>query len=105
MSNSKERQTFKTVILDVFVAIIAGLIVSLAYYFFQNSNEFAPGGVGGLATITYYLFGYKISWALLMIAFNAPIFILVSIFVDKKLGLYLLLYLSVQKSDRSHVVL
>lgn len=96
MNNSKERQTFKTVILDVFVAIIAGLIVSLAYYFFQNSNEFAPGGVGGLATITYYLFDYKISWALLMIVFNAPIFILVSIFVDKKLGLYLLLYLSVQ---------
>ena len=31
-----------------------------------------------------------------MIAFNVPIFILVSIFVNKKLGLYLILYMSVQ---------
>jgi hypothetical protein len=28
------------------------MIVGTAYYFFQNSNGFAPGGVGDLATIT-----------------------------------------------------
>ncbi len=90
------KNKFEEVGLDFATAIIAGFIVGLAYFFFQNSNSFAPGGVGGLATITYYLFDYQISWAILMVAFNIPIFILVSIFVNKKLGLYLILYMVVQ---------
>lgn len=82
--------------IDIMTAIVAGLIVALAYHFFQNSNGFAPGGVGGLATITYHFLGWKTGWAWLMLGFNLPIFILVSIFVNKKLGLYLILYMSVQ---------
>ncbi|MBE7068085.1 MAG: YitT family protein [Clostridiales bacterium] len=82
--------------LDALFAVTAGLIVSVAYYFFQNSNGFAPGGVGGLATITYYLLDYKVSWALLMLAFNIPIFLLVAIFVNRKLGFFLILYMCVQ---------
>ena len=81
---------------DVLVAITAGLIVSVAYYFFQISNGFAPGGVGGLATITYHWLDYKVSWAILMVAFNLPIFVLVSIFVNRKLGLLLSLYILTQ---------
>lgn len=91
-----KKNTVKNALIDVFIAIIAGLIVGFAYYFFQNSNEFAPGGVGGLATITYYLTGHKIPWAILMLAFNLPLLVLVSIFVNKRLGLYLILYLGVQ---------
>lgn len=90
------KQEYKQTLFDIAVAVLAGLVVGFAYYFFQNSNGFAPGGVGGLATITYYLTGYKVSWALLMLAFNIPIFILVSIFVNRKLGLFLILYMTVQ---------
>lgn len=90
------KQECKQTLFDIAVAVLAGLVVGFAYYFFQNSNGFAPGGVGGLATITYYLTGYKVSWALLMLAFNIPIFILVSIFVNRKLGLFLILYMTVQ---------
>ena len=86
----------KQSVVDVGYAITAGLVVALAYYFFQNSNNFAPGGVGGLATITYYLLDYKVSWAILMLSFNIPIFVLVSIFVNRKLGLYLIIYMLVQ---------
>ena len=82
--------------LDTAFAVTAGLIVALAYYFFQNSNGFAPGGVGGLATITYHLLGYEVSWAILMLAFNIPIFFLVAIFVNKKLGIFLIIYMCVQ---------
>ena len=82
--------------LDIAFAVLAGLVVATAYYFFQNSNGFAPGGVGGLATITYHLFNYEVSWAILMLAFNIPIFALVAIFVNKKLGLFLILYMCVQ---------
>lgn len=83
--------------LDLAVAVTAGLIVSLAYFFFQNSNNFAPGGVGGLATITYHVASLEgVPWAYFMLAFNLPIFILVTIFVNRKLGVYLIIYMLVQ---------
>ena len=86
----------KELIFDILCAITAGIIVGSAYYFFQNSNGFAPGGVGGLATITHHLLADKISWSILMVAFNLPIFILVSAFINKKLGAILSLYMVVQ---------
>ena len=81
---------------DIIIAIFAGIVVGFAYYFFQNSNGFAPGGVGGLATITYHLLDYRFSWAALMLIFNTPIFIMVSIFVNRRLGLILIVYLATQ---------
>ena len=92
----KTKIDFKNLILDVLYAIAAGVIVGTAYHFFQNSNGFAPGGVGGLATITYHLVGNRISWSILMIAFNLPIFVLVSAFINKKLGAILSIYILVQ---------
>lgn len=91
-----ERGTLKGIAGDAATAIIAGIIVGFAYFFFQNSNGFAPGGVGGLATMTYHFLGSNFPWAVLMLLFNIPIFVLVSIFVNKKLGLFLILYMSVQ---------
>ena len=84
----------KTWIWDILTACIAGIIVGTAYFFFQNSNGFAPGGVGGLATITHHL--TDVNWALLMVVFNLPIFILVSIFVNRRLGIILIIYIVVQ---------
>ena len=92
----KKTHFIKDFIFDILYAITAGIIVGSAYYFFQNSNGFAPGGVGGLATITHYLLADKVSWSILMIAFNLPIFVLVSIFINKKLGAILSLYMVVQ---------
>jgi uncharacterized membrane-anchored protein YitT (DUF2179 family) len=86
----------KKIITDILYAIAAGLIVGVAYFFFQNSNGFAPGGVGGLATITHHLIKDAVDWSILMIAFNIPIFVLVSAFVDRKLGFMLSIYLVVQ---------
>lgn len=91
-----KKQLFKTLFFDVLVAIAAGLIVGTAYHFFQNSNGFAPGGVGGLATITHHLLGGKVYWSVLMLAFNLPIFVLVSAMIDKKLGIMLSIYMAVQ---------
>lgn len=91
-----KRKSLQRILVDIAYAIISGLIVGIAYHFFQNSNGFAPGGVGGLATITHHLLNDRVSWSILMIAFNIPIFILLSIFVNKKLGVMLSLYLVVQ---------
>ena len=93
MTNKKQS---KELAVDLLIAILAGMIVGTAYHFFQNSNNFAPGGVGGLATITYHFLGEKVSWSILMLAFNLPIFILLTIFVDKKLGGILVVYMIVQ---------
>lgn len=88
--------TPRELLTDVLYAIVAGFIVGTAYYFFQNSNSFAPGGVGGLATITHHLINGRISWTVLMLAFNLPIFVLVAILINKKLGLILSTYMFVQ---------
>lgn len=88
----------KEYLIDVLFAVMAGVIVGTAYHFFQNSNGFAPGGVGGLATITHHLLGGRVNWSILMVAFNLPIFVLVSAFVNRKLGFMLSLYMVVQSS-------
>ena len=90
------QKTAKTLIADLFYAIVAGLIVGTAYFFFQNSNGFAPGGVGGLATITHYLLKDRVAWSILMLTFNLPIFVLLTALVNRKLGLILVLYMVVQ---------
>ena len=90
------KNAIKEWVLDILYAMIAGVIVGTAYYFFQNSNGFAPGGVGGLATITHYLLEDRISWSILMVAFNLPIVVLVSAMVNKKLGIVLSIYMLVQ---------
>jgi len=92
----KKTAVVKSFLLDLLVAVCAGIIVGTAYHFFQNSNGFAPGGVGGLATITHHLLKNKISWSILMVSFNLPIFVLVSILINKKLGFMLSVYLVVQ---------
>ena len=90
------RKSISKIGFDILYAIMAGIIVGTAYFFFQNSNGFAPGGVGGLATITHHLLSDRISWSILMIAFNLPIFILVSALIDRMLGLILSVYLVTQ---------
>ncbi len=94
----KQKSSVRSIIFDVFIAISAGIVVGTAYFFFQNSNGFAPGGVGGLATITHHLIGGVVDWGILMLAFNLPIFILVSILIDRKLGFMLSIYMLVQSS-------
>ena len=94
----EKKISLKSFLFDIFMAIAAGAVVGTAYFFFQNSNGFAPGGVGGLATITHHLIGGAVDWGILMIAFNLPIFILVSILIDKNLGFMLSLYMVIQSS-------
>jgi len=95
-----KKEKFVEYSVDLLTTFVAGMIVATAFYFFQNSNGFAPGGVGGLATMTYHgllSLGVKnVLWAYLMVAFNLPLMILVAIFVDKKLGVFLIIYLLVQ---------
>ena len=92
----KPKSKAQKLLIDILCAVTAGIIVGTAYHFFQNSNSFAPGGVVGLATITHHLLSDKVSWSILMVVFNLPIFILLTVFVNKKLGVLLSVYMLVQ---------
>ncbi len=93
-----QKNKVKSWTIDILVVLLAGAIVGTAYHFFQNSNGFAPGGVGGLATITHHLLDGKIDWSILMLAFNVPIFVLVAALVNRRLGFILTLYMLVQSA-------
>ena len=88
--------TGKDILLDLLFCLLSGVIVALAYHIFSTPNDFAPGGVSGIASILSYLTKWNMGW--FMIICNAPIFILVCTFVSKKTGAMLLVYMGVQSA-------
>lgn len=99
-SLSKEKITFKSVAFDLFICFISAVCVAGSLYFFSNYNDFAPGGVMGIASLlatltsgendmTHYM-------SVLLIVLNLPIFILAAIFVSKRTGVMLIVYMIFQ---------
>jgi uncharacterized membrane-anchored protein YitT (DUF2179 family) len=92
----------KTLLLDLATCFLAALLVSFSIFYFSNYNNFAPGGVTGLASILgNFLYKQEIgdittNTSILMFAFNAPIFALVAIFVSRKTGFILITYILMQ---------
>ena len=73
------KNQIKQMLGDIFIAVLAGLLVGTSSYFFQNSNNFVPGGIGGLATITYHIIqntGIEFPWGVVNFLYNIPILIL-----------------------------
>lgn len=90
-----------TIAFDIFICFISALLVSASLYYFSNYNRFAPGGVTGIASIlgslTSDYFGeVTLNMSVFMILLNAPIFILAIIFVSRKTGIMLIVYLIFQ---------
>ena len=83
------------ILFDILYSVVAGVIVSCGLYFFANSNNFAPGGITGIASFIAH-FTPNVDMAYYMLAFNIPLFILCSIFVEKKLGIFMSIYLGTQ---------
>lgn len=92
----------KTILLDLATCLLAAVLVSFSLFYFSNYNNFAPGGVTGLASIVgNFLHSLGVgettsNMSILMFAFNAPIFILVAIFVSRKTGFILIAYMLMQ---------
>lgn len=91
-----KKTIIKELIIDAIYSVVAGVIVAIGLYFFANSNNFAPGGITGVASVVSHLTG--VDMAYYMLIFNIPLFILCSIFVERKLGVYLCLYIVVQSA-------
>ena len=97
----KDDLRVSTLLVDVLTCIVAAALVAGSLFYFSNYNNFAPGGVTGLATITAFLFAGESGdltqhMSLLMVLFNLPIFLLVAVFVSRKTGVMLSLYLLFQ---------
>lgn len=94
----KDDLRLSTILLDIFVCIAAATLVATSLYYFSNYNRFAPGGITGIAAIISYLCKGDITqnMSLFMLLLNAPIFLLVAIFVSRKTGIMLCVYLVAQ---------
>jgi uncharacterized membrane-anchored protein YitT (DUF2179 family) len=79
---------------DIIFCAIAACIVAFAFHYFANHNNFAPGGVNGLAAMSGYLF--KMNMAYFVVLYNLPIFITVFILINKKTASMLIVYMSFQ---------
>ena len=90
-----KKYTFKELFFDASASVTAAIIVASTLHVFANSNGFAPGGLTGIASVISH-FTPNISMGYYMLIFNLPIFILCSILVERKLGIFLTIYILVQ---------
>lgn len=90
---AKDNKIIET-IKDLGCSIIAGALVAFGLYCFSTYNGFVPGGLTGISMIISELTDLNAGYIMLM--FNLPLFLLLAIFVERKLGLYLTIYLGTQ---------
>lgn len=90
MQENKFIETFK----DLGSSILAGALVSFGLYCFSTYNGFVPGGLTGISMILSEITGLNAGYIMLM--FNLPLFLLLAIFVERKLGVYLTVYMGTQ---------
>lgn len=60
-------------IVNIFGIVFGSALVALALDWFLVPNRIAAGGVSGLATVTYHLFGWPVGMT--MLAVNLPLFV------------------------------
>lgn len=64
---------YRDVFYDYLGIILGTLIVALSFNLFFVPNKIAPGGVGGIATVLYYLFKFPVGTTMLVL--NIPLFL------------------------------
>ncbi len=103
-SQPSEDFSLKTLAVDLLICLVAALLVSASLFYFSNYNSFAPGGVTGFASMLGSLLSQSTNgdvteyMSIFMVILNTPIFICVAIFVSKKTGIILLIYMVFQTS-------
>lgn len=95
----KEKITAKGVICDALICMVAALVVSWALYYFSNYNSFVPGGMTGFASIFASLLkagDVSNKMSIFMVVLNLPIFTVLALFVSRRTGIMLLVYMAFQ---------
>lgn len=89
-----KKNSFIEIVKDTLYSVIAGLVVAIAFHIFSSKNGFVPGGLSGIASIIAHYTGKNMGTYLILL--NVPIFILTFIFIEKKLGVFLAVYVAGQ---------
>ncbi|MDE7394547.1 MAG: YitT family protein [Clostridiales bacterium] len=79
---SNGKQTAKSVLIAILGVLCAGVIRAISVYSFVVPNNFAPGGVTGLASILEYKTHINAGYFLAI--FNVPLMIVAFIFINKR---------------------
>lgn len=78
-----KREIFLRILLSSVLPIItSGLMRALGIYIFVSPNNFAPGGINGIAVLLEYGIGWSSGYFLLML--NVPLFFVAFFFLGKK---------------------
>ena len=80
--NLKEKILIKRFILETLGTILGAFVMAVAISLFLLPNKLSSGGVAGIATITYYLFGVPMGISMLVI--NVPLFLMSILKIGKK---------------------
>ncbi|MBO5045838.1 MAG: YitT family protein [Clostridia bacterium] len=62
--------------------LLSGIVRALAIYIFVTPNDFAPGGINGIAILLEYAIHWNSGWFLLML--NVPLFFVAFFFIGKR---------------------
>lgn len=73
--------TFRFII-DCIVVVLLGILHSLSYEIFIFSNQFAPSGINGIATMIQYKLGFSVGYMSLII--NIPLCVAAFFLCDKE---------------------
>lgn len=92
-----------------FKIILSAILLAFVYYIFIVTNNFAPAGLNGIATMIQYKTGFSISFMSLLI--NIPLSILAYFFVQKEFAVktmifslvYSFAFLMLQNSNLSFI--
>ncbi len=83
MEKKKLREGFSRVLLLYIVPILlSGVVRALGIHIFVTPNNFAPGGINGIAVMLEYGTGLNSGWYLLMI--NVPLFFIAFFLLGKR---------------------
>lgn len=80
--NLKIRLLIKKYIFEIFFIVIGAAIMAIATSLLLLPNQLSTGGFSGIATITYYLFNFKMGTVIILL--NIPFFILAFIRIGKE---------------------
>lgn len=71
--------------IEQYLGIVFGAVIfGMGYAWFLIPYNMAPGGVGGIAQLTNYFFGFPVG--ITMIIINIPLFVISFIFIGKSFG-------------------
>jgi len=86
MKKSRKVKRYKLLIkkytFEIFLIMLGTIMMAVAIALFLLPNQLSSGGFSGIATITYYLFNWKMGTVILLI--NIPFFIIAFIRIGKE---------------------